>query len=308
MITMQKIPIKGAPLNSTDDFYSDRYRTVLCQEQTGLTGLNIFGHAMNNKAGLPLIDHFHKNKLEFVIVVKGRQSYTASGKKYVLFGGEMFFTEESEVHSSGDEPESVNEILWFQIDMSEPETLFDLPEKRAVCLHSALSRFCARRTQLPRTLIASMLEAFNLICSGRLYDKIKGHSLFIYSLQTLLEITSATKVISEDIAAARQYITEHVTEQMDVSELLEVSGLSASRFKEKFKEQLGQSPREYINYQKIEYAKREIALTDKSITDIAFEYSFSSGNYFCMVFKQFTSYSPRAFRRKYKAGKLSLEE
>lgn len=303
---MERIPINNDPCNSYDDYYSDKYRTVLSREQTGLTGLATFGHAMNNKAGLPLIDHYHKNRLEFVILVKGRQSYAASGKKYTLYGGEMFFTGEGEVHSSGEEPESVNEILWFQIDMSDPDNLFDLSANKAVCLHNALSHFSARRMQLPRELIQSFLESFELQCSNRLFDRIKGQSLFLYSIQCLLETQASTKVISEDIAATRQYIQEHVTEQLDVAELLEVSGLAASRFKEKFKQQLGQSPREYINFQKIEYAKREIALTNRSITDIAFEYSFSSGNYFCMVFKQFTGYSPRAFRRKYKAGKVTI--
>lgn len=286
-------------IQAKETYMRTKYRIVLLEEQTGITSLSIFGHATNNKAELPLIEHYHKNKLEFVILVEGVQHYTASGVNYTLYGGDVFLTQPNEVHSSGQSPQSVNEILWFQIDMSDAGNFLDLPEREAIHLYNELLNLSVYQFTIPRLLINRFLEAFALLCNNRVGDKIKGRSLFIYCLLHLLETRETVQRLSEDIHAAKQYILMHVKEPIDMEDLLGVSGLSSSRFKQKFKEQIGLTPREFINLQKIEDAKLSVAATKKSITDIAFDYSFSSSNYFCVVFKQFTGYSPKEYRRKY---------
>lgn len=252
------------------------------------------------------MSHYHKDKLEFVIIVDGIQRYTASDVSYTLYGGDAFVAQPNEVHSSGESPQAVNEILWFQIDISTAKGFLNLPEPEAIHLYNLLINFNARQFTLPRRLINQFLEAFQLLCNNNISDKIRGRSLFIYCILGMLELDAAVQTLTADIDAAKQYILTHIKEAIDMDELLGVSGLSVSRFKQKFKEQIGLSPREFINSTKIDKAKVQIAMTKESITDIAFEYSFSSSNYFCVVFKQFVGHSPKEFRRKYSKGKISL--
>lgn len=292
---------------SEDEYIKTKYRTVLLGEQTWINSLATFGHATNNKAELPLINHYHRDKLEFVILVNGIQKYMASNISYTLYGGDMFFTMPNEIHSSGESPQSVNEILWFQIDVKQTKDFLDLPEREGIHLYNLLINFNKRQITLSRRLINSFLESFRLLCNNNVSDKIKGHSLFIYCLLNMLECNASVQTLTKDIDSAKQYIIIHIKESIDMDELLGVSGLSISRFKQKFKEQIGLSPREFINSQKIDEAKIKIATTKKSITDIAFEYSFSSSNYFCVVFKQFTGYSPKEYRRRYQKGKIKLD-
>lgn len=283
-----------------------KYRTVLSGSETEMNALSLFGHATNSKAELPLIDHYHKDKLEFVIMVKGVQKYTAGGKEYTLYGGEVFFTAPNEIHSSGESPQAVNEILWFQIDLSSKENFLNLQGVQANRLYKRIADFNLRRMTLTKKIVEDFLESFELLCRDDVFDKIKGGTLFVYSLIEMLDSQKNSRVMSEDILAARQYIIENVKEQITMYELLRESGLSATRFKEKFKEQTGLSPREYINSQKIEKARFDVAFTKASITDIAFDYSFSSSNYFTKVFKQFTGYSPKEYRKKYLKGKIEI--
>ncbi|MFZ2538343.1 MAG: hypothetical protein WAX04_05535, partial [Oscillospiraceae bacterium] len=216
-------------------------RTILLREQTWINSLATFGHATNNKAELPLISHYHKDKLEFVIVVDGIQRYTASDVCYTLYGGDVFFTMPNEIHSSGQSPQSVNEILWFQIDVATTKDFLDLPEREAIHLYNLLINFNARQLPLPRRLISLFLESFELLCNNNTADKIKGHSLFIYCLLSLLESNATVHTLTKDIDCAKQYILTHIKEVIDMDELLGVSGLSVSRFKQKFKEQIGLS-------------------------------------------------------------------
>lgn len=276
-------------------------------EQTKITSLAVFGHATNNKAELPLINHYHKDKVEFVIVVDGIQRYTASDIPYTLYGGDVFFTMPDEIHSSGQSPQAVNEILWFQIELSSSQSLMDLPERESTLLYELLTKFDARQFQIPRRHINLFLESFELLCNDSFEDKIKGRALFVYCLMNMLACDADVQTLTEDIGSAKQYILNHIKEAIDMDELLGVSRLSVSRFKQKFKEQVGLSPREFINSTKIEKSKVQVAMTKQSITDIAFEYSFSSSNYFCVVFKQFTGYSPKSFRKKFQQGKITLD-
>ena len=82
-------------------------------------------------------------------------------------------------------------------------------------------------------------------------------------------------------------------------ELAQASNYSLSRFKAKFKEELGITPAEYITLQKMDRAQMLLKTTDDSITDIAYQLGFSSSNYFCSVFKKTLSYSPAAYRKSF---------
>ena len=97
--------------------------------------------------------------------------------------------------------------------------------------------------------------------------------------------------LSPDIGRTLNYIMDHITEALTLDELASVANLSCSQYKQKFKKQMGISPRYYINQQKIEYSK--MLLQDgMSVTDIAMLLNFNTSSYFSTVFKKYTLFSP----------------
>ena len=52
---------------------------------------------------------------------------------------------------------------------------------------------------------------------------------------------------------------------------------------------------------KVEQAKLALEQTDQSVTDIAYNLGWSSGNYFCTVFKKLTGMSPLQYRKQNRA-------
>ena len=79
-----------------------------------------------------------------------------------------------------------------------------------------------------------------------------------------------------------------------------MAGYSLSYYKQKFKQEVGITPSEYMMLQKIERAKKILTESDQSITNIAFSMGFSSSNYFCSVFKKFMDCTPKDYRKKYR--------
>jgi len=78
-------------------------------------------------------------------------------------------------------------------------------------------------------------------------------------------------------------------------DLADEAELSLSRFKSKFKAQIGIAPHEFILRCKMEAAKQLLLDRHKSVTDTAMELGFSSSQYFATVFRRFTQQTPVEF-------------
>ncbi len=91
-------------------------------------------------------------------------------------------------------------------------------------------------------------------------------------------------------------------ENITLEELAVVSMLSLARFKNRFCREVQVSPREYINLRKIDCAKKLLLTTDDSVTEIAFELSFSSRSYFSVLFHKIVGCAPRKFRLQNREG------
>ena len=97
-----------------------------------------------------------------------------------------------------------------------------------------------------------------------------------------------------EIIKAVNYINKHLHEDTSIETLADLINLSVSRFKHRFKKELGIPPGEFIMRQKIDYAKNNHQ-SYKSIQSLAFSLGFSSSNYFASVFKKFTGSTPSGY-------------
>ena len=102
---------------------------------------------------------------------------------------------------------------------------------------------------------------------------------------------------SADIQEAINYIHIHLMEDLSIDMLAENCGLSSSRFKTKFKEELGITPHSYIISLKIDTAKILLKDPKNTVTDVAYQLNFSSSNHFSSVFRKYTGCTPTYFRR-----------
>jgi AraC-like DNA-binding protein len=93
-------------------------------------------------------------------------------------------------------------------------------------------------------------------------------------------------------------IKSHPEEDNLLTQLAEEAGLSLSRFKASFKEQVGLAPHEFILRCKVDAAKRLLLDERRSVTATAMDLGFSSSQYFATVFKRFTFQTPLEFRAK----------
>lgn len=108
---------------------------------------------------------------------------------------------------------------------------------------------------------------------------------------------SLVKRKSEEISTRiSRYITQHLSEELDVSFLTQHFALSRTRLFCVFKECFGMSVSRYVQQKRIERAKTLLDTTSLSVGEVALAVGYAEGNYFSKVFKKETGKSPTEYR------------
>lgn len=286
------------PINWRDPPFDDGFRIIQTEEKLNIPGLRMFGKHSVTKAIPALSPHYHEDAFEITYLCKGTMTFFNDNKSHHLSGGDVFISFPDEPHHTGEVPISLNEMYWLQLDVTAADFLFlgkEWKEKLISELRKMNSRIVGTNTGEMQKL---MKEFFKLTYNeSEIDERYHAASVLIYFLNQLITYSQRQgKVVSKDIQAAVDHIRENICETISLDSLAKISGLSLSRFKQKFCQQLGCTPREYINFQKVETAKILLE-KGKNVTETAVELGFSTSNYFSSVFRRFTTLSPSEYRK-----------
>ena len=103
--------------------------------------------------------------------------------------------------------------------------------------------------------------------------------------------------ISNGIQKAIDYIEEHITEELDYTDIARNAAYSSFYFQHIFTVLCGVTIGDYIRYRRLTLAGRELCDTDDKIIDIAFKYGYSTPESFSRAFRKFHGLSPAAARK-----------
>ncbi len=283
------------PIEWYDRYTDTRERKVFTFHEHGIPGLRMFGYHNTSHALAPLERHYHKNCFEFTYLVQGNLCFSVDGSSYPLSGGDLYITFPNELHDTGNAPMSLHQMYWFQLECNHPDDFLYMAPEAARYVIDQLYQLPCRIIKMQGNEAKLLAEIFTNIASGTELGRIQSGCMLGALLCQILKRSDLSAVhITPDIARATDYILQNIEQEFTMDDLARISLLSVSRFKQKFKSQIGTSPRGYINYHKIEQAKRMLS-NGMSITETAMELSFSSSNYFSVVFRRYTSVSPTEY-------------
>lgn len=285
-------------IEQNDKYQHSKNIHILTNEQTHIPSIVTFGKQNRTNATESLPPHYHKNCFEIVYISTGSAIFSIGNKNYKLSGGDIFITMPNQIHSTNSLPISVCEMYWFQLEAS-PEQLLFLNQAAGHDLLTKLNLFNQPQFHTNSKEIYPLIKSAFDICvkGGNPYLAGQYLTLLLYKLVEYQEKT--TFKLTPDIGRAMDYILEHITEEITLDELALTSHLSTSQFKQKFKNQVGFSPRQFINYEKIEYSK-ELLLEGIDVTEVASLLGFDNSSYFSVVFKRFNMCTPTQFVKNQK--------
>ena len=150
-------------------------------------------------------------------------------------------------------------------------------------------------------IISKLTAIFETFASG---DVVREPLLSKYLTDILTSIllyapydehTHAYVSIAEKITS---YISEHFTENLSVSQLASLAGLSDYHFIRIFKRQTGFTPHEYLLNTRMNMARYLLKNSDLPVKDICFSTGFSGESVFCTAFKRMEGMTPAQYRER----------
>jgi AraC-like DNA-binding protein len=194
---------------------------------------------------------------------------------FLYFGADLFPDEDRQMLLAFRQTSVVNEQV---LRGSNPD-LLPLPR----FFESMLEEYEARKTGYGALLRSRMLD----LC-------VRLHRLE-ESLHTRESWNGMLKRLHQ-VKPARDFIERHFREPLKLQDLAAVLSLSESRTRHLFKASVGKGFKEYLAFARIQEAKRMLAKSDMSVTDIYLASGFQSSAPFYRSFQQLVGYSPLQYR------------
>lgn len=116
----------------------------------------------------------------------------------------------------------------------------------------------------------------------------------------LIDYSKAELTHVQPIVAVRNYINDHMKEDITLAGLAEKFHFSPQYLAKRFKEEYDTTIMNYLTQLRMDKACTLLAHTELSIQEVASESGFEDLNYFSKVFKKHTASSPTAYRKSYK--------
>ncbi len=273
------------------DVKSNKERVIIDLSSLKFRNVVLLGYYSYREVKRNLEMHQHKDMLEICFLETGSQYYQVGDKSYLLKGGDVLVTPPNMIHGTSNYPEEKGSLFWMIIKV--PHTSFrllNLTSKESSLLVNrllSLKRKHFKGSPEMKKLLSEIFTFYNKKNDFLNKIEITNHILnFLLKVIYCGERTNQ-KDVSADIQFCCKYIEENIFQKIYILKLAEKVNLSESRFKHKFKEELGIPPNEYILKQKINKARELIKKTNISFTNLAYDLGFSTPSYFSTVFKKY---------------------
>lgn len=227
----------------------------------------------------------------------------------------------SAVHGDIDIVPALTPMRWEMHDQNDTALILSLPpslvntvveeygfDPRRVEIRN---RFQIRDVQLENICWALKSEMESNYPSGRLYVESLGVSVASRLVSTHSSIARRPAeqnggLGGRNLKQTLGYIEEHLSQDLSLSQLASLSGISSSHFKTLFRESVGIPVHQYVIQRRLDRAKDLLMVGRLSIAEIALETGFSHQSHLARHLRRSSGLSPRAMKRLF-AENSSLE-
>lgn len=257
----------------------------------------------------PIKPHWHYF-IEIIYMLEGTAQMNADMESFIAAKGDMVVFHSQSIHSiyPADSNPIRYSVLKFDINTLNLTSVY-IPKLRSI-FKSAYKKKCpvffpARITErfsfggIFKSCIEEMENrryGFDLIIKSKLYELILNIIRYWQENGFVVESEVFAEEDELDIASITEYIDEHLSDGISVSEAAEKCKLSYSCFAKKFSTHYGMSCKEYIELMRIYKVEEMLLFTDFDLSFIAQETGFCDCSHMIKSFKAHRNVTPKQFR------------
>lgn len=141
--------------------------------------------------------------------------------------------------------------------------------------------------------------------TSNLYAQSAAQMLAVHLLRYYTSQGSAAKELKQNLPGltkrqlkqVRDFILVHLSQDLSLEDLASQIGFSPSHFARLFRQATGESPHQFVLYQRVERARHLLQETEAPLIQIAAECGFANQSHLTTVFKDYFGLTPRTYRR-----------
>lgn len=251
--------------------------------------------------------HWHP-ETEIITVLRGMVAVTIADQRYEGREGDVFFVNSGQLHEIRGGVDNrfrafvfpMDFLQFRRTDLAQSELLGPLEEGRL-----RLPACVPGNTGVGRELFDELKKMIR-ICA----DQPFGYQLFVKSaLLGLIGRLAAAGQLKPCVQQARteykvqllrqivEYLSAHCTEHLRLADVAAQFGMSPQYFCSFFKENLGRTLVQHVNFLRIERASRLLRETDLAILEISLNVGFDNVSYFIKRFREVYGCTPTSYRK-----------
>ena len=140
--------------------------------------------------------------------------------------------------------------------------------------------------------------------AGKIYGESLANALAVYLVKRYA-VRRVTPVVFKGglpgyrLKRVLDYIADSLDENISLSQLAAIAGMSPHYFSELFKQSTGRTPHNYLLLQRIQRAKQQLRDPKRSIIDAGLDAGFQNSSHFARMFRKLEGTTPSKFRAEY---------
>ncbi|MBO5879117.1 MAG: helix-turn-helix domain-containing protein [Clostridia bacterium] len=231
---------------------------------------------------------------KFYFITDGRCKITIEGNSYTATRGDWFFIPAGTPHSYSNFPGEKFSKYWLHFYLNPPKDLvklFDIDYLIKLKGNSKVEDIFVR--------------ANKLIHAKSFADKLLLNAAALELLSAFIRLSDKGAAnlkpdeMFDNLSEINEYVEENIDRKISNEELAAIVHMHPTHFIRYFKKETGQTPGDYVNKRKLEYAANLLVNTELSMLEIAYRLGFFDATHFSKAFKKRYSISPSAYRKNY---------
>ncbi len=257
-----------------------------------------------NEQNVGFAPHWH-SAMEIISPIEEDYTVIVGGETYVLKPGDIFFVPPGEIHEIL-APTTGRRFI-FLMNISSFQKSKGFARILAILSHPLL--FDSESDIYPE-VYSDLLQIRNEYFSGTEFADLSIQSTLLKLFVTLGENYSQQESLFQGASPTKRkeyielfndtldYIDNHFTEELSLSDIAANTGFSKFHFSRLFKQYTNYNFTDYLCFRRIKAAEELLETPGTSITDVAILSGFSSISTFNRLFKQQKGCTPSQYRKQ----------
>lgn len=236
------------------------------------------------------------NSFLFIIVLSGKGVVTIKDKMYALTTSDCVLIDCKQSYSHQSSEDDPWELMWVHFNGGNVQNYYNL-------FVESVPNYIFQTDNATTfiTLINKIIEAHNEknTLTELITSKLITDILTLCFTEAKKEAEYKDTSIAMKLSTIRSYIDENFMNKISLDLLAEQFYISKFHLSREFKELYGVTIGNYIQLQRINYAKKLLRFSDKSIEVIAYECGIPDVSYFNKVFKKSENITASRYRKEW---------